>query len=85
MDTYFANMAEMYGMDSGDADAMKDYAKHIMDIAESSSEFSDELATNADSAAELSVEITRMNKGVKKLANGFEDWNDILTNSSKES
>ena len=85
MDSYFANMAEAFGMSSDDAENMQDYATHIMDIAESSAEFSDELSTNADSAAELAVEITRMNKGVKKLADGFEGWNDVLKNSSRES
>ena len=85
MDSYFANMAEAFGMSDDDVELMQDYATHIMDIAESSAEFSDELSTNADSAAELAVEITRMNKGVKKLTDGFEGWSDVLKNSSRES
>jgi hypothetical protein len=46
---------------------------------------SDSLATDAESAADLAVEITRMNKGIDTLADNFDDWNDILKNSSKGS
>lgn len=85
MNAFFENAAEKYGMSSEDAENMQNYAKHLMEIADESTELSDELKTNADSAADLAVEITRMNKGVKKLANGFEDWKDILSKSSRES
>jgi hypothetical protein len=45
----------------------------------------DSLAEDADSSADLAVEITRMNKGVDDLADGFADWKDVLKKSSKES
>ena len=85
MDSYFAEAAERYGMSDEDAENMHAYAQHLMEIADESANLSDELTTNADSAADLAVEITRMNKGVKKLADGFEDWKDVLKKSSRES
>ena len=85
MSAFFENAAEKYGMSDEDAENMQNYAKHLMEIADESANLSDELTTNADSAADLAVEITRMNKGVKKLADGFDDWKDILKKSSRES
>jgi methyl-accepting chemotaxis protein len=54
-------------------------------VADELDYLSDELTGNADSAADLAVEITRMNKGIDTLADNFEDWNDILKKSSKGS
>jgi hypothetical protein len=43
------------------------------------------LATDAEASADVAIQVTRMNKGVKTLAGGFSDWNDVLRKSSKES
>ena len=68
-----------------DADELEDYSEYLQDACKNSDLLSDELADNADSAADLAVEITRMNKGIDTLADGFKEWKDILKNSSKES
>jgi hypothetical protein len=56
-----------------------------MELSEESGELSDSLASDAQSAADLAVEITRMNKGIDSLADGFEDWSDVIKKSSKAS
>lgn len=85
MTEYFKTAAETLGLDEDDASVMQGYAENLMEIADESEELSDDLATNADAAADLAIEITRMNKGVESLADGFENWSDILKKSSKES
>jgi hypothetical protein len=45
----------------------------------------DSLASDANAASDLAVEIFRMNKGIEDLAEGFEDWNSALTKSEKTS
>ena len=85
MNDFFANAAEGLGLDDEAAADMQAYAQHMMEIAKESDILADSLATDAESAADLAVEITRMNKGIDDLADGFEDWRDILNNSSKES
>jgi methyl-accepting chemotaxis protein len=54
-------------------------------MAKSSEELSDTLAEDAESAADLAIEITKMNQGVEELAEGFEDWSSVLKKSSKTS
>jgi hypothetical protein len=56
-----------------------------MDIAEESDELADSLKGDADTAAKLSVQIGKMNRGVETLADNFDEWGDVLKNSSKES
>ena len=85
MGDFFKQAAEGLGLGEEDAKVMHEYAKNLMEAADGSNELSEELQTNADSAADLAVEITRMNKGVDKLADGFEDWSDIIENSSETS
>ena len=85
MGEFFTQAAEGMGLKEEDAAVMHEYAKNIMEMAEDSDVFADSLKSDADSAADLAVEITRMNKGIDKLADGFEDWSDVLKKSSKES
>ena len=81
----FKDIGKSLGLNDEETKIMQEYAKHIAGIAEESDIFSSELATNTEGAADLAIEITRMNKGVSTLAEGFTDWNDVLRNSSKES
>lgn len=62
-----------------------EYATHLMQIAKESDELADSLIEDAETAADLSVQIGKMNRGIDTLADNFEDWKDILKNSSKES
>ena len=85
MDSFFGDAAEKMGLGKEQAAAMKNYAKHLTQVAKESQKLSDSLASDADSAADLAVEITRMNKGIDTLADNFKDWNDILKKSDKTS
>lgn len=85
MTSFFTSAAEEMGLDEENAKSMQDYAKYLNEIADESEILDDNLDTNADNAAKLSVQITKMNKGIEDLAEGFEDWSDILKNSSEES
>ena len=85
MDAFFGDAAENMGLGKEEAAAMKNYAKHLTQVAKESKKLSDSLASDADSAADLAVEITRMNKGIDTLADNFKDWNDILKKSDKTS
>ena len=85
MGDYFSAAAEDLGLGAEDAQLMQEYAEHIRSVAKEADDLADSLAEDAESAADLAVEITRMNKGVESLADGFEDWGDILKKSSKSS
>ena len=85
MGDYFSKAAEDLGLGEEEAAEMQAYAQHMMEIAQTSDVLADALSTDADRAADLAVEITRMNKGIDDLADGFEDWKDVLKKSSKES
>ena len=68
-----------------DVDAVEDYSKHLQKVAKNSKVVSKELENNAEAAEDVALYTMKMNKGIDKLADGFEDWSDILTNSSEES
>lgn len=85
MGSFFKDAAEGMGLDDEAAANMQEYAKNLMEVSKDSDELADSLASDADSAADLAVEVTRMNRGVDKLADGFEDWNSVLKNSDKTS
>ena len=64
---------------------IQDYGKYIMQIAEDSEDFADALDKDAESAVVVAQSVIEMNKGIDALADGFEEWSDILKKSSKES
>ena len=81
----FESEGKSLGLSDEEISSMQDYAKYIAKISEESEVFSEQLATNANRSADLAIEITRMNKGVKTLGENFAVWNDILKKSTKES
>lgn len=68
-----------------ESEEVQEYAKHLMEVSDESEKLADSLDTDSDSAVLLSKQIIRMNNGIKKLAEGFEEWEDILTKSDKTS
>lgn len=68
-----------------DEDELKNYTKHLMEMATKSKELKDSLEDDGESAAVLAKSIMRMNRGIKSLAEGFDEWEDVLTKSSKSS
>lgn len=72
-------------MEDLDTDALREYTDHLQDISKNSEEFSEDLADNKAAAKDLAVQITRMNKGVEALSSNWEEWSDVLNNSTEGS
>ena len=68
-----------------DLAAVDSYAESLMNAAEASDLLDDSLKNNKEAAEDVALYTTKMNKGIDKLANGFEDWNSILKQSDKSS
>lgn len=68
-----------------DGDEIVAYAKHLQEVATSSDLVDDRLATNKKASLEAAIAITRLNRGIDSLADGFKDWNDVLKKSDKGS
>lgn len=68
-----------------DTEEVTSYAKHLMEIAETSDDVADSLKYDAEAGVMLAKSIQRMNNGVEKLQENFKGWSDVLRNSSKES
>ena len=85
MSDFFTTAGKEMGLSDDEVQSMKDYASYILEVSKNSSEFDDSVSQDANAAARLAVQITRMNKGVETLSGNFETWNDILKNSTKGS
>ena len=72
--------AEAAGLDSGE---VLEYAEHLQEVANSSDLVVDNISEM--DATMAAVDIKKMNKGIEELAEGFEDWSDILKKSDKSS
>lgn len=68
-----------------DEDVFQGYAEYIADIADESDELADSLEEDADAASVVTQSIMRMNKGIEDLAEGIEEWTDVMRNSDKTS
>lgn len=71
--------------DGIDTEEVENLAQYYREIADESDIFSDSLANNEEASEDLALAVIRMNKGMDSLVENFEDWNDVLQNSSKES
>ena len=85
MSDFFTNAGKEMGLSDDEVQSMKDYASYILEISKNSSEFDESVSQDANVAARLAIQITRMNKGIETLSDNFETWNDILKNSTKGS
>ena len=74
--------AEELGFETEEID---EYADHLQEVADKSELVSDELKENELAAQLVSKAITRMNRGIDSLADGYKDWVDVLNNSDKAS
>ena len=81
----WSELNEAADLEGLDTEQLKDYSKHLQEVAEDSEVLSDELKNNDKSASIVAKSIIKMNKGLKSLSDGFEDWSSILKKSSKES
>lgn len=71
--------------DGIDTEEVENLAQYYREIADESDIFSNSLANNEEASEDLALAVIRMNKGMDSLVENFEDWNDVLQNSSKES
>lgn len=83
--TQAMNQEKWEGFDQEDIEMVEDYAKHLQSVAEESDLVSDELKNNKEAAKDVALVTTKMNKGIDKLADGFEDWSDVLNESDESS
>lgn len=83
--TQAMNQEKWEGFDQEDIEMVEDYAKHLQSVAEESDLVSDELKNNEEAAEDVALVTTKMNKGIDKLADGFEDWSDVLNESDESS
>jgi hypothetical protein len=77
-----ATKLEGYDLDTDD---FKKYATYLMNTADAADDLADSLKYDAEASTIVTQSIMRMNQGIEKLADGFEDWSDILQNSAKSS
>ena len=75
-----------------DASEVDNYADHLQDLAASEEDayvgaeiLSKDIVENEKAAADLSKQILRMNKGIESLEKNWDDWADVLQNSSEGS
>jgi TP901 family phage tail tape measure protein len=65
-----------------DATDLSQYAQHLRNVAEESDNLDNNLKNNQRAALAVATAVMRMDKGVEALADGFEEWNDILTKNT---
>ena len=65
-------------MDGLDSKEVQKYADYLLDTVPA-------LEDNVEAAEDLAIQIKRMNQGIDKLANNWDDWSSILKNSSETS
>lgn len=68
-----------------DKEELKDYSEYLQKIAKDSKNLSDELKDNDKASKIVAKSVIKMNKAIDSLANGFEDWSEVLKKSSEES
>lgn len=66
-----------------DPDEVQEYADALLEAADNSELLFDNMTEEA--AEDVALYTKKMNQGVKKLADDFEDWSDILKKSDKSS
>lgn len=68
-----------------DVDEVEEYSDYLVSAASSSENLSDELAVNKEAANDVAIATERLNTGTETLIDNWDNWSDILRNSSKES
>ena len=68
-----------------DLDELKEYSEYLQDIAKDNDNLSDDLESNSEAAQIVAKSIMKMNDAVEVLSSNFENWGDILRNSSQQS
>ena len=73
---------KLFGLD---ATEFQEFGQYLADIADESDKLADSMDESGDATAVVTQSILRMNKGIEALTEGWENWSDVLKESSKES
>lgn len=68
-----------------ESEDVENYAETLKAAAESSDDLADSLANDDSAAVEVAKDIMKMNRGIETLNSNYEDWIDILENSTDTS
>ena len=68
-----------------DVQEVEDYAEGLMEAAKNSDLLDESLASNMEAAEDVALYVKKMNQGIQKLSEGFEDWKSILDKSDESS
>ena len=66
-------------------EAVLEYADYLQEAADESDLLSDSLKDNDKASKLVARDVMKMNQGIEDLAEGFEDWSDILEKSDEGS
>ena len=68
-----------------DPEELEEYSKYLQRVADNVEILDDELDNHDDAAKDVAKSIMKMNDGLEILSNNWENWSDVLTNSTEES
>ena len=72
-------------MEGIDLTLLEEYAKGLQKAAKDSDDLADSVADDNAAAQSMAKTILRLDKGIEELANNFENWEDIIKNSTETS
>ena len=84
-ETASLNRAKQEDWSGLDVEEVEDYADGLQRAAKESEILDKELENNDEAAREVARTVIKMNQGIEKLSDGYDNWSDVLKNSSKES
>lgn len=84
-ETASLNRAKQEDWSDLDVEEVEDYADGLQRAAKESEILDKELENNDEAAREVARTVIKMNQGIEKLSEGYDNWSDVLKNSSKES
>ena len=66
-----------------DTEGVKDYADSLQELADISDDIADSLEEDREAALRIADANARLNKGVRSLADSWDDWNKIISDTSE--
>lgn len=74
----FAEFDQTATLDGLDSEEVADYANYLEEV-------NDDLKDHEGMSIKVAASIKRLNRGINSLADNWEDWSDVLKNSSEDS
>ena len=76
---------EALDLEGLDRKELEEFGDHLQQVAKSSDELANSLQADEEAADIVAKSIMKMNRGVEALAKNWEDWSDLIANSSDSS